>query len=149
MFGFGIYKGDELVFGVKIFKPDKDGELKYKEEISAKKCNKIYWTNFKSDPNRTGKQAKTGTKYHRVGVDLKECVEDNCKVVVEDPRRKTCSPECQKERLDRQRVIFRRKKLKGKTETTCRKCDARFMAARKDRVYCSKQCRYGYHNDKR
>ena len=136
------------MFAVKVYRPNKNGELKYKKKISAKKCSQIHWAVFRGDPNRNANpgsilKSNPGVKYHRVGADLKKCAEKGCKVIVEDPRRKTCSPECQGKRLDRQRAISRRKKLTVKTEATCQECNVKFMAARKDRVYCSKQCRNG------
>ncbi len=98
------------MYGIKIYRPNKQGKLTCKEVLTAKQVSAIHWSSFNKDSHRTQMQGTTGIKYHRIGVDLKKCVEDDCDITVTDARRKTCSPECLKKRLDRQRQITRDKK---------------------------------------
>jgi hypothetical protein len=99
-----------MIHTVKILRPDKNGKLIEVEQIPSLEASKIHWSNFNNDKHRTSMKGNTGIKYHRIGVDLKQCVEKTCKVIITDPRRKTCSPECKNKRLNRQRQITRDKK---------------------------------------
>jgi len=99
-----------MIHSVKILRPDKDGELIEVEQISGLEASKIHWSNFNKDINRSAMKGNTGVKYHRIGVDLKQCIEKTCKVIITDPRRKTCSPECKNKRMSRQRQLSKNKK---------------------------------------
>ena len=105
-----------MIHSVKILRPDRDGKLIEVEQISGLEASKIHWSNFGADTNRAPnknrpKEAqRLGVKYHRIGVDLKQCIEKNCKVIITDPRRKTCSPECKNKRVERQRQLSKEKK---------------------------------------
>jgi hypothetical protein len=103
VFGFEIYRGVELVFGVKIYKPNKKGDLKLKKTVSPEDCLKRYWKN--RDPYRSGMVGNTGVKYHRIGK-LAKCTAEGCDNTVDDARFKTCSLKC---RLKKSQV-FRRLK---------------------------------------
>ena len=56
-------------------------------------------------------ESKPPVKYPHIGIS-KKCIEDDCHTMVDDARRKTCSPECQIKRLDRQRASSKLKKRK-------------------------------------
>jgi len=99
-----------MIHSVKILRPNQDGKLIEVEQIPSLEASKIHWSNFNNDKHRTKMKGNTGVKYHRIGVDLKQCVEKTCKVIITDPRRKTCSPECKNKRMDRQRQLSRDKK---------------------------------------
>ena len=100
-----------MIHNVKILRPDKDGKLIEIEQIPSLEVSKIYWSNFNKDKHRSTTAANTGVKYHRIGVDLKQCIEKNCKVIITDPRRKTCSPECKNKRVERQRQLSKEKRI--------------------------------------
>ena len=99
-----------MIHDVKILRPDKDGKLIEIEQIPSLEVSKIYWSNFNKDKHRSTTAANTEVKYHRIGVDLKQCIEKNCKVIITDPRRKTCSSECKNKRVERQRQLSKEKK---------------------------------------
>tara|TARA_R110002051_G_C8436015_1_gene454228 strand:+ start:89 stop:409 length:321 start_codon:yes stop_codon:yes gene_type:complete len=104
-----------MLYPVKVLKPNKEGKLKCVQRISAKKASEIHWDNFKTDPNRRRTSFNTATsiyKYHRIGVKLKECLEEGCKVMIGDPRRRICSKECMAKRLTRQRLASKNNQLK-------------------------------------
>jgi len=99
-----------MIHSVKILRPDKDGELIEVEQISGLEASKIHWSNFNNDLHRSNMKGNTGVKYHRIGVNLKQCIEENCKIIITDPRRKTCSPKCRNKRIGRQRQLSKEKK---------------------------------------
>tara|TARA_R110000751_G_scaffold253049_1_gene352655 strand:+ start:293 stop:613 length:321 start_codon:yes stop_codon:yes gene_type:complete len=104
-----------MLYPVKVLKPNKQGKLKCVKRISAKQAADIHWDNFKTDPNRRRTSFNTATsiyKYHRIGANLKECLEEGCKVTIDDPRRKICSKECMDKRLTRQRIASKNNQLK-------------------------------------
>jgi len=63
MFGFEIYKGEKLVFEVKIYKPDKNGDLQFSKTIKAKDCSDASWNAFNKGNYRTGMRGNSGVKY--------------------------------------------------------------------------------------
>ena len=97
-----------MAFEVKIYKPNKEGKLELEKYLPKGEVSIIHWDKF----NRDNKYAlnynyKTfsvnNPSYHRIGVDLRKCVEDNCEQKVEDPRSVTCSRACKIQRTRRKR----------------------------------------------
>lgn len=137
------------MFQVKIFRPDKNGDLALKKTLSAKKCSEIHWDGRQGDPLRTGMKGNTGVKYHRIGKSVK-CIEPSCLNMVDDCRKKICSPSCQQKRLARQHRASREKiKKKRRPEVECKVCKFLFKAMRSDHIFCGRKCRNTAHNKKR
>jgi len=128
------------MFEVKIYKPDKSGNLKKTETISGDECSKIHWATIGGDPNRTYKVGLTGINCPRIG-QAKECIEDGCTGIVEDGRHSTCSPECKRKRIRRQQRLSNSKNYVLPKEVECKQCKSKYIAKRKNNVFCSKKCR--------
>jgi hypothetical protein len=144
------------VFGVKIFKPGKDG-LELKETISAKRCSEIHWSGAKGDPLRSGVDKKTGIKFHRIGIS-KKCAEHKfgCKNMIDDNRKSLCSESCRRKRLARQRFHSKQNQVKREERERkkrepflCVICTAPFKQSRSDHVFCSRKCRNDCTNNRR
>jgi hypothetical protein len=99
-----------MIYSIKILRPNQDGKLIEIGQIPSLEASKIHWSNFNNDLHRSNMKGNTGVKYHRIGVNLKQCIEENCKVIITDPRRKTCSPKCRNKRIGRQRQLSKEKK---------------------------------------
>ena len=119
---------------VRIYKPNEKGELVKVQTISAEDIARQYWDEFDPGKDRTPK-----TQFHRIGIDLKQCIEEGCTKPVEDARRLTCSDECRTVREKRQRQESHKKE--NQAEVICATCKKVFIA-RKDKKYCSKTCLY-------
>lgn len=89
-----------MVFEVRVYKPDKDGNLILDKTVQKEDLSKIHWTKFNKD-NKYQIDFSDTPKFHRIGNDQKQCVEDGCTVMVEDPRSLTCSYKCKITRLRR------------------------------------------------
>ena len=57
------------MFEVKIYKPDKDGNLQYEKTISKEELSKIHWRSFKRG---LADDVTDEVKFHRIGADLKK-----------------------------------------------------------------------------
>ena len=91
-----------MVYRVKVFKPDKDGNLVLEKILDAEDVSNIHWTKFNRDSKyQTDFQGNTTPTYHRLGADPKECAEEGCTNMVEDSRTLTCSKKCKLNRLRR------------------------------------------------
>jgi len=134
------------LFAVKIYKPDKTGDLQLKKKVSAKKCLENYWDGLKKDPLRGGLVNRSGFKYNKG--DPTKCIE--CGSLFEDVRRKTCGKQCAGKRLKRQRTRVNRKKIVSQKTLICQnnRCNKTFFAARADRIFCSTACRAIIHFSK-
>tara|TARA_R110002020_G_scaffold449267_1_gene662343 strand:- start:363 stop:770 length:408 start_codon:yes stop_codon:yes gene_type:complete len=122
------------VFEVKIYKPNKDGNLEHIKTISVDELSKIHWHDFKRG---LGDDVSDEVKFHRIGADLNKCSE--CDNTVPAAGRVTCSVPCKLQRESKQRIIAREKEV---VEKNCARCGVKFLAKRFDRLYCSKECRY-------
>jgi len=122
------------IYDVKIYRPDKDGNLEYVTTIPKEELSTIHWRNFKRG---LADDVTEEVKFHRIGADLNKCSE--CDNTVPSAGRVTCSIECRTIRENRQRLISRQKE---QVEKNCARCGAKFLAKRFDRLYCSKECRY-------
>lgn len=136
-----------MLHGVKIYKPDTDGELKHTETIPASECRRMYWASHWSDPHRTGMVGTSGVKALNTG-EAKKCAEENCDGIVEDGRKATCSYECSQIRLKRQRDTNNAKRHVPNTIKKCVVCKRQYLAKRRDSLYCKKLCRNTFHNFK-
>ena len=122
------------IYDVRIYKPDKDGNLQYERTISKEELSTIHWQGFQ----RGLKDDVTDdVKFHRIGADLNKCSE--CDNTVPAAGRVTCSVPCKLQRESKQRIIAREKEV---VEKNCARCGTKFLAKRFDRLYCSKECRY-------
>ena len=132
-----------MIHEVKVFKPGKDGKLIEVNRIPSEEVSILHWKSIKIDTHRSpytgGKSLKKNVKYHRIGADQKICIEEDCTQLVQDARRLTCSEKCRDKRAYRQKKIHVEKE--NNTKVTCKSCGNIFIA-RKDRLYCSKKCRY-------
>ena len=144
------------MFGVKIFKPGKDG-LELKETVSAERCSEIHWSGAKGDPLRSGIDKKTGIRFHRIGVS-KKCAEHEfgCKNIIDDNRKVLCSESCRRKRLARQRFHSKQNQVKREERERkkrepflCVICTAPFKQSRSDHVFCSRKCRNDCTNNRR
>ena len=97
-----------MAFEVKVYKPNKDGKLECTQKLSPDEISEKHWDKF----NRDNKYAVNynyksfninNPSYHRIGVDLRKCAEDNCEQIVEEPMSVTCSPACKLQRTRRKR----------------------------------------------
>ena len=122
------------IYDVRIYKPDKDGNLQYERTIPKEELSNIHWRKFKRG---LGDDVTDEVKFHRIGADLNKCSESDNTVPVAG--RVTCSVECKTLRENRQRLVAREKE---QVEKNCARCGTRFLAKRFDRLYCSKECRY-------
>jgi len=122
------------IYDVRIYKPDKDGNLQYERTIPKEELSNIHWRKFKRG---LGDDVTDEVKFHRIGADLNKCSE--CDNTVPAAGRVTCSVECKTLRENRQRLVAREKE---QVEKNCARCGTRFLAKRFDRLYCSKECRY-------
>ena len=97
-----------MAFEVKVYKPNKDGKLECIQKLSSDEISEQHWDKFNRDNkyavnyNYKSFNLKKAT-YHRIGVDLRVCAEDNCKQIVEEPLSVTCSPACKSKRTKRKR----------------------------------------------
>ncbi|MDC3375256.1 hypothetical protein OAW27_00260 [bacterium] len=97
-----------MAFEVKVYKPNKDGKLECTQKLSSDEISEQHWDKFNRDNkyavnyNYKSFNLKKAT-YHRIGVDLRVCAEDNCKQIVEEPLSVTCSPACKSKRTKRKR----------------------------------------------
>ena len=97
-----------MAFEVKVYKPNKDGKLECVQKLSPDEISEQHWDKFNRDNkyavnyNYKSFNLKKAT-YHRIGVDLRVCAEDNCKQIVEEPLSVTCSPACKSKRTKRKR----------------------------------------------
>ena len=132
-----------MIHEVKVFKPGKDGKLIEVNRIPSEEVSILHWKSLKIDTHRSpytgGKKLKKNVKYHRIGVPSKQCIEEDCTNLVEDARRLTCGDKCRIIRENRQKAVALEKEHQSKV--TCKTCKEIFIA-RKDRLYCSKKCRY-------
>jgi|TARA_Y100000758_G_C15999512_1_gene403558 ribosomal protein S27AE len=122
------------IYDVRIYKPDKDGILRYERTISKEELSTIHWRGFQRG---LGDDVTEDVKFHRIGADLNKCSE--CANTVPVAGRVTCSVECRTIRESKQRIIAREKEA---VEKNCARCGTKFLAKRFDRLYCSKECRY-------
>ena len=91
-----------MVFRVKVFKPDKDGNLVLEQVLPVEDVSKIHWTKFNRDNKyQIDFKGDTTPTYHRLGADPKQCIEEGCTEMVDDPRTLTCSKKCKLQRLRR------------------------------------------------
>ena len=97
-----------MAFEVKVYKPNKDGKLECIQKLSPDEISEQHWDKFNRDNkyavnyNYKSFNLKKAT-YHRIGVDLRKCAEDNCEQIVEDPLSITCSRTCRLQRIKRKR----------------------------------------------
>jgi hypothetical protein len=143
------------VFGVKIFKPGKDG-LELKETVSAERCSEIHWSGVKGDPLRSGVD-KNGVRFHRLGTS-KKCAEHKfgCENMIDDNRKSLCSESCRRKRLARQRFHSKQNQVKREERERkkrepflCVICTTPFKQSRSDHVFCSRKCRNDCTNNRR